>query len=785
MPPITLISKRDGTMQEFDLLKIRDAVMKAAYEAGSGHLDIMAIVDRVCHRLNQLPLGRGVAVADIQTAIENTLMDAGLHDVVRRYILYRSERDALRARRVAMPGESISDYVIAEKYARYRADLGRRETWPEIVERVFAMHERKLARLAGRVKAEIKEVGATVPDAGFRAPGAGLADSENYLWLMDQMDACRAAVLDKRILPSMRSLQYAGPAIERNNAKMYNCSYMVMDEWSRVRDAIWLLLSGCGVGVHLGRAHVSKLAPIRTMDRGRVVHHVIDDTIEGWAEAYDVLLRCAVAGTWFEPSYHKIRPEGAVLRTAGGRAPGHLGLKASLEAVRHILCRCAGRQARPIDVLDILGHMGEAVLSGGVRRSAMIGLFDYEDTELFHSKAPGNYGPGINEQRALLNISAVLDRDDPGLSSKLTHIVTTASSQYGEPGYFYGGGTDGCNPCGEIWFPGVEPTKYELAYEGEGPDGRVAEDWREVPGSGGTVIGFCNLVEVNVAACPDKEAFVSACRLASVLATIQATYDDIRTWGRVSSERLIGVSLTGIMDNPAVGLDPAALDAGRAVVVETNAAVAALLGIAPSGRCTTVKPSGTASLVLGCASGIHPHHSRRYFRRVRVKRGDPVAEHFISKNPHMYEPGTGGPGSGSLVWPVTAPDCAITLDDMTGSELLDAALIVQEHWIGAAGGGAGRNNISLTVHTNDPLSLVPKLVASRSATNGVSFVGLDLDKRYAAAPREAVDGEAAEERFIMLARMYQPVDWRTLQEEGDGTSARETVACAGGVCELT
>jgi intein/homing endonuclease len=404
----TKVRKRDGvTFQDYDIFKIKKAIVRAWN-------DTNVVVDdkslnKIIKTIYETTKMDVIDVETIQDIVETSLMRHGQFEVAKSYILYRHKRSEARQARKASPdSKAISDYIHASKYARYLPELGRREVFEETVSRVELMHFRKFPSLAEDIK--------------------GAFD----------------LVRQKKVLPSMRSMQFGGAAIEANNARIFNCSFSFIDRVEVFSEALFLLLSGCGVGYSVQHDHVEKLPSIPYIDPKKVRHFVVEDTIEGWADSLKALIQSYLDGLYLEISYHKIRSAGAPLVTSGGRAPGHLKLKEPLERIRSILSSAQGRKLRPIECHRIMCHAADAVLAGGIRRSAMICLFSLDDSEMMNCKT-GNWWQN-DPWFANANNSVVLKRDE--VKKKQFKRIFQMTRQWGEPGFYFTHDYDyGTNPC--------------------------------------------------------------------------------------------------------------------------------------------------------------------------------------------------------------------------------------------------------------------------------------------------------------------------------------------------
>ena len=744
----------------------RDDVSRHYGLSLADHAEALRIASMVINWLEvKSAPGTVPTVEQVQDTVEMMIAGAGHFDVARSYVLYRGKKNDARITRHGISG--ISDYIAMSKYARYREDLGRRELWPEAAKRVFDMHRSRFAALLGN-------------------EAFGLDQTLGQL-----IDRAEAAVRDRKALPSMRSMQFGGDAIEVNNARMYNCTFGHIDHVRKFSQALWLLLSGTGVGFSVQKQHVTRLQPFPLRANSEelpVRHFTIPDTIEGWADAMHEIVTSYYEGTFVEFDFSQIRAKGAVLRTSGGRAPGHQPLKKALEKIRAVLDAIPGRKMRPIEAYDILMLAASAVISGGIRRSATIALFSADDDEMVNAKT-GEWWKH-NPQRQHSNNSAMLVRNDATKEEFMS--LFNAIRQFGEPGFYFTENADyGANPCVEI---GLAPT---LVVDATTKAKLEGYGYGEPVAVGDTISGWqhCNLTTINGRMCETPEHFYELCAVAATIGTLQAAYTEMSYLGpvtRVINEResLLGVSICGILERPAVLLNPAVLRKGAETCVMTNRAVAETIGIQPAARVTCVKPEGTASLLLGTASGIHPHHAKRYFRRVQAARTEPVFNFFKSWNPQMTEVyGMKADTTDVITFPIEAPEGAILKKDIGALQFLDMVKLVQENWVvpGTAHEKYNpglRHNVSNTVTVKDgEWELVADFIwENRGYFTGVSILPASGDKDYPQAPNEEVTTAADIVKWNNLT--CEPVDYSLMSEAADYTSLKETVACAGGACEL-
>lgn len=752
--PLT-VRKRDGvTIQAFDVAKIKDAIRKAWVEV-EGMPPASALLSVIASKAARALGDSEVTVEEVQDAVETALMSAKQFAVAKAYILYRQKRAEARRARRALDPRAISDYIHASKYARYQSTLLRREVYVETVDRVEAMHQRRYGH---------------VPSM-----------REEIAWAF-------GLVREKRVLPSMRSMQFGGEAIEVNNNRIYNCAFTLVDRVRAFAEAMFLLLSGCGTGYSVQFEHVGKLPRMSYVDEKRVVHHVIADTIKGWADAVDALVRSYVDGTYLEFSYHLIRRAGSLLRTSGGRAPGHVKLKASLEAIRRVLHGAQGRKLRPIECHRIMCHAAGAVLSGGIRRSAMIALFSPDDGEMMVCKTGDWWREDKEPYFAYANNSVALLRHET--KEAQFKRVFEMIREFGEPGFvFLEQSHYGTNPCAEI---GLDPVLRVDEY----PTNSAVRSATSIEGRGcATGWAFCNLCEINAAKLTSFEDFVEAARATTLIGTLQAGYTDFPYLGPVSEaiaerDALLGIGMTGMLDAPHISCNPEYQRAIAERIKEWNADYASRIGIRPAARTTCVKPSGTTSLELGSVgSGHHAHHARRYVRRVTADEYETVFQVFRSANPHMCvrKPD----GKWVIEFPVQAPDGAIIKKDLTALEFLEMVRSTQQNWVLPGTADPGRSP-GLNHNVSNTVNVAPhewEQVADYLWTHRGSFTGVSLlpeDPVLPFMPFEAVTSEDQERRFNELVAKYEPIDYLAIVEAEDGTDLTGEVACAGpnGSCSI-
>lgn len=615
-------------------------------------------------------------------------------------------------------------------YARFDEATGTYETWEQAVQRVMDMHKEKYAAvLTPELYAVFTEI--------------------------------QAAYNEQMFLGAQRALQFGGPQLLRKHAKMYNCVSSYADRPAFFGEFMWLLLCGAGAGFSVQRHHIAKLPAIRNRNKS-VKRFVVPDSIEGWAQAFDVLFSSFFKGggkhpefeghpVWFDLS--QIRPKGAKI-SGGFKAPGPEPLQNALTKVELLLSKVAyGDKLRPIEVYDACMFMADAVISGGVRRSATICLFSKDDEEMIKAKTGSWFEE--NPQRGRSNNSVMLLRDE--VTFEEFQAIMKSVEQSGEPGFIF---TDSLeftfNPCVEI---------------GKLP---VTEDGRS--GWQG-----CNLSEINGGYCDTPEKFYAACYVASALCTLQAGYTDFEFLGPESKEifereALIGVSITGWMNNPHVLFNDEVLAKGAEIVKETNRKIAALIGINPAARTTCAKPSGNASVLLGTASGIHGEHSPRYLRHAQFNNEMEVLQAFKKKFPAMVEDSVWSINKTDSViaFPIISKEGSIYKADLMGVKQLEFVKKAQQVWV-EAGTNVElcrhpklRHNISNTISVDDWTAVTEYLYNNRQWFCGVSLMAASGDKAFPQAPfTEVLTETQIVEKYGAPALFAAGVVTRALDAFGD------------------
>jgi ribonucleoside-triphosphate reductase len=558
-------------------------------------------------------------------------------------------------------------------------------------------------------------------------------------------------VYDKKILPSMRSLQFAGKPIQINNARLYNCCFLPINHTDAFSEVMFLLLSGTGVGYSVQKNHIEQLPPINKPVKSR--RYLVGDSIEGWADAVKMLVESYMKGKALPVyDFSDVRPKGALLLTSGGKAPGPEPLKDALHNIQKIFDRKQnGQQLTTLEVHDILCFIADAVLSGGIRRSAMISLFDLDDDDMLTCKF-GNWWE-TNPQRGRSNNSAVIVRHKIEKEVFLDLWKKIEMSGSGEPGFFFTNDANwGLNPCAEI---SLRPFQ------------------------------FCNLTTINAGDIKDQDDFNARAKAAAFIGTLQASYTNFHylrdIWKRTTEkEALIGVSMTGIASGTVLNLD---MKEAANVVKEENARVAEMIGTNKAARTTTVKPEGTSSLVLGTSSGIHAWHNDFYVRRIRVGKNEGIYQYLADNHPEIVEDEFFKPKQQAVISvPQKAPKGAITRQE-SALDLLGRTSKVWKEWVKAGHRkGENKNNVSVTV-TIKPDEWVG--VGEWMWDNRENFTALSVlpysDHSYMQAPFEDI----TEEQYKEMVGHLHKIDLTKVVEVEDNTDLAGEVACGGGGgCEV-
>jgi len=605
------------------------------------------------------------------------------------------------------------------KYAKYIPELNRRETWDELVTRNMNMHIKKYPELTDDIKTTYK------------------------------------LVYEKKVLPSMRSLQFGGKPIEISPNRVYNCAYLPIDHIESFNEIMFLLLGGTGVGYSVQQHHVDKLPSISKPYEKRTRRFLIGDSIEGWADAIKVLMKSYLGekrSSRIEFDYSDIRPKGAMLVTSGGKAPGPQPLKECIVKITGVLdSKEETDMLSTLEVHDIVCHIADAVLAGGIRRAALISLFSADDDEMISAKS-GNWWE-TNPQRGRANNSAVLMRHKITKEFFMDLWKRVELSGAGEPGIYFNNDKDwGTNPCCEI---ALRPYQ------------------------------FCNLCEVNASDIESQEDLNNRVKAAAFIGTLQAGYTDFHylreVWQQTTEkDALIGVSMTGIGSGTVLGYD---MKKAAQVVKRENARVAKLIGINSAARCTTVKPAGTTSLALGTSSGIHAWHNDYYVRRIRVGKNESIYKYLFENHPLLVEDEFFRPHDTAVISiPQKAPDGSI-LRTESPFQLLERIKKVATEWVQPGHRkGSNTHNVSATVSlkAEEWETAGEWMWDNRKYYNGLSVLPFD-GGTYTQAPFEDID----EGTYINKLQHLKDINLENVLESEDNTDLSGELACAGGSCEIT
>ena len=613
----------------------------------------------------------------------------------------------------------LSDITVYMKYAKYLPKNNRRETWQELVTRNKNMHLKK------------------------------------YPGLADQIEKAYEFVYDKKVLPSMRSLQFGGKPIEISPNRVYNCAYLPIDHVESFNEIMFLLLGGTGVGYSVQYHHVAKLPPVNKPYTKRTRRFLIGDSIEGWADAIKVLMKSYLGerrSSRIEFDYSDIRAKGALLVTSGGKAPGPQPLKECIVKITGVLdSKEDGDMLSTIEVHDIVCHIADAVLAGGIRRAALISLFSASDDQMIGAKT-GHWWEEA-PQRGRANNSAVLMRHKVTKDFFMDLWKRVKLSGAGEPGIYFNNDKDwGTNPCCEI---ALRPYQ------------------------------FCNLCEVNASDIESQDDFMARVKAASFIGTLQAGYTNFHylrdVWQETTEkDALIGVSMTGIGSGTVLGYD---MKKAASAVKRENARVAKLIGINPAARCTTVKPAGTTSLALGTSSGIHAWHNDYYIRRIRVGKNESMYKYLHKFHPELVEDDYFRAHDTAVISiPQKAPEGSI-LRNESPFALLERIKKVATEWVQPGHRrGSNTHNVSATISLKEHewAAAGQWMWDNRDNYNGLSVLPYD-GGTYTQAPFEDISAW----KYNQMMKSLTEIDLSNIYEGEDETDLSGELACAGGACEIT
>ena len=754
---IPQMEKRDGRLVAFSFEKIVNAIEKAMAAANEGgREDAILVAHQVSGELarfakkykNFLPTVEG-----IQDSVEKQLMLNDFPATAKAYILYRDKRNQLRQDQIDIPEEfrkvaeeskgyfknnALGEFVYLRSYSKWIPDQGRRETWIETVNRyINFMHKNLGDKLSRKEYLEIRE-----------------------------------AILKQEIMPSMRLMQFAGDAVERCNVAAYNCSYIAPSKLRDFAEIMYISMCGTGVGYSVESANVQSLPQIAYQTGEKLKMHVVADSKEGWCDALTLGLETWYAGKDISFDYSQVRPAGARLKTMGGKASGPEPLRSLLAFARERILARQGRRLRNIDAHDMICKIGECVVAGGVRRSAMISLSDLDDSEVRDAKK-GQFWM-TNPHRAIANNSAVYLQKPTNIEF-MDEWIALMKSGTGERGIFNRGGLVKQLPERRVKF--WEETGYikndkVMGPAGTNPCGEILLKSKQ----------FCNLTEVIARSTDTKESLIRKARLATILGTYQSTLTKLnylsKEWTEnCEAERLLGVSITGQWDSKTVR-DAGVLKAMRAETIKTNKKYADKFGVNASTAITCVKPSGTVSQTFDVASGMHARHAPYYVRRIRISATDSLFKFMRDAGvPYYPEVGQNFETANTYVleFPVKAPDGAVCKDNLSAIDQLEHWKLVKENYT--------EHNPSVTVSVGDDewIEVANWVFANWDMVGGLSFLPRD-NHAYSLAPYEAISKEEYDRR----AKSFPTVDYAKLMqyERADETELKKELACVAGTCEI-
>lgn len=751
------IQKRDGRVVSFEFDKIVSAIHKAMTASGEGsHDEAEVVAHKVAGEMmriaktykNFMPTVEGC-----QDEVERQLMLSDYVATAKAYILYRANRAQERKEQGEVPehvkklaeesaqyfkDNPLGEFVYLRTYARWIESEQRRETWVETVDRyVSFMRENLGDKLAEKEYAEVRE-----------------------------------AILKQEVMPSMRAMQFAGAPARKCNTCFYNCTFTAPTKLDDFAEIMYLSMQGCGVGYAVESQNVQQLPQIEKQTGEKLATHVVADTKEGWCDSLTLGLKTWYAGKDIEFDFSHIRPAGSRLRTMGGKASGPEPLRSLLGFARERILRRQGRRLRNIDAHDIICKVGECVVAGGVRRTAMISLSDLDDVELRDAKKGQFYL--TDPYRSVANNSAVYEQK-PNNTELMEEWVALMKSGSGERGIFNRGSLEKTMPQRRVDFLKKKHKGKHAGYIGQIGTNPCAEIILQSK-------QFCNLSEVIARAKDDEKTLLRKARLASLLGTYQSTLTKFnyisKEWtDNCEQERLLGVSITGQWDCPAVR-NESTLQKMRDMAVKTNAQYAKRFGVQPSMSVTAVKPSGTVSQTFDCSSGLHPRHSQYYIRRVRISATDSLFKLMRDQGvPHHPEVGqaAGEANTYVLEFPVKAPNGSVFKNDLTALQQLEYWKMVKLNYT--------EHNPSATVSVGDDewIGVVAWVEKNWDIIGGLSFLPRE-NHVYRLAPYETIDKKTYER----LAANMPKVDYSKLilYERTDETDQKKELACVGGTCEI-
>lgn len=751
------IQKRDGRIVRFEFIKVADAIGKAMKASREGsHEEAEVVAHKVASEMmriakiyaNFLPTVEGC-----QDEVERQLMLSDYVASAKAYILYRAERARKRAEEVNVPehvralaaesatyfkNNPLGEFVYLRTYARWIPAEQRRETWIETVDRyVDFMRENLGEKLTQKEYADVRE-----------------------------------AILKQEVMPSMRAMQFSGAPARKCNTCVYNCTFTAPTRLEDFAEIMYLSMQGCGVGYAVESQNIEKLPQIEKQSGEKLPTFVVGDSKEGWCDALTAGLNAWYAGKDLDFDFSLVRPAGSRLKTMGGKASGPEPLRSLLAFARERILKRQGRRLRTIDAHDIICKIGECVVAGGVRRTAMISLSDLDDIEIRDAKKGQFYL--TDPHRSVANNSAVYETK-PDNTELMDEWVALMKSGTGERGIFNRGSLAATMPARRLSYlekkyGGVR--KGFIGQIGTNPCGEILLQPKQ----------FCNLSEVIARADDTPKSLIRKAKLATLLGTYQSTLTKFnyisKEWTEnCAEERLLGVSITGQWDSPAVR-DPATLQRMRNTAIKENAKYAKRFGIPASMSVTAVKPSGTVSQTFNCSSGLHPRHAQYYVRRIRISATDSLFK-LMKDQGVPYHPEVGQTAENATTYviefPIKAPEGSVFKNDLTALQQLEYWKMVKLNYT--------EHNPSATISVGEDewIGVVAWIEKNWDIIGGLSFLPRE-NHVYRLAPYQAIDKETYER----LAAEFPAVDYSKLvtYERTDETEQARELACAGGTCEI-
>ena len=758
-PTIATIIKRDGRIVPFDVEKIANAIVKGMVTMQEGGIDEARIVAQQVYaeliRIKRKFANFVPTVEGIQDVVEAELMRADYVKTAKHYVIYREERAKLRAKGFEVPERvrklaadsrsyfrnALGEFVYYRSYSRWMENENRRETWIETVGRYMDFMKENIG---DKLKeAEYKEI--------------------------------REAILKQEAMPSMRLLQFSGKPARMTNVCAYNCSFIAPESFQDLAEIMYISMCGTGAGWSVESANVEKFPQIQMQTGEKVPTHVIPDSKEGWADALTLGATTWASGKDIEFDFSQLRPEGARLKTMGGKSSGPAPLIRLLSFTRQIMLARQGRRLRTIDLHDIICMIGDCVVSGGVRRSAMISLSDLDDELIRDSKKGAFY---VNHPHRMLANNSAVYINKPTNEEFLKEWMALVESRSGERGIFNRGSLASSLPARRIkvlkeykgYFDSTGT--HIVGPMGTNPCGEIILQSKQ----------FCNLSEIVARSEDTEKTLLRKMRVAVILGTYQSSLTNFpylsKEWKEnCERERLLGVSITGQWDCPAVR-KPEVMRKLRDEAIKINKEFAKRFGISESTAITCVKPSGTLSQTVDCSSGMHPRHSKYYIRRIRISATDSLFKMLKDQGvPYFPEVGQSAENATTYVleFPVKAPNGSIFRDDLTGIEQLEYWKMVKENYT------EHNPSITISVGNDEWIEVANWVYKNWDIVGGLSFLPRE-DMVYKLAPYESID----EKTYKELAKRMEHVDYSKIitYEKQNETDLKKELACVSGVCEI-